>query len=131
MAASSGRLFTVSKNATVLAGLRENSLSFDGSPVDVTSKDDSGFRTLGSFAGMKSFEMSVSGVLSDAVLQDLALTPGSSLLLTDVTMDFADGAELSGDVYFASFEVTGAHDGANEYTGTLQSSGQWSYTAAV
>lgn len=131
MPATSGRDFTISKNSVVIAGLRENSVSFDGSPVNTTSKEDSGFRTLGDFSGEKSFDLSASGVLKDDVLQDLAMTHNSTLLLTDVTVDFADGATISGDVFLASAEFAGAHDGENTYTVSLQSSGAWTYTAAA
>ena len=131
MAASSGRDFTIKKAATILAGLRENSISFDGSPVDVTDKTDSGFRTLAGFAGMKSFDLSASGVLDDAVLRDLAMDPTSTLLLTDVTLEFADGGVVAGDVYVASVDFAGAHDGENTYDVSLQSSGEWTWTPPV
>lgn len=127
----SGRDFTISKNSTVLAGLRENSISLDGSPVDVTNKNDSGFRTLGNFSGVRSLDISASGVVDAAVIQDLAFTHNSQLLLTDITVEYADGATLSGNFFLASAENTGAHDGAVEYTVSLQSSGAWTYTAAA
>jgi len=131
MAATSGRDFTISKGATVIAGMRETGLSLDGSPVDITSKTDSGFRTMGTFAGVRSFDLTASGVLLDAVIQDLALAHAGGLLLTDVTIDFADGANISGNVYLASATFTGAHDGENTYEVSLQSSGAWVYTAAA
>jgi predicted secreted protein len=131
MAATSGRDFVILKAGTAIAGLRENSLALDGSPVDVTTKGDSGFRTIADFAGVKSFDISASGVLEDDILQDLALNPSSSLLLTDVTIEFADGAIVDGDVYLASADFSGAHDGENTYDVSLQSSGEWVYTPAA
>ena len=127
--ASSGRLFTISKAASVLAGLRENSLAVDGSPVDITDKGDSGYRTLADFAGSESFEITASGVVDDAVLRAAALG-GTSKLLTDVTVEYANGDTLACDVYLSSFTEAGAHDGENTYDVTLQSSGAWTYTAA-
>lgn len=131
MAATSGRDFTISKADTVIAGLRENGVSLDGSPVDVTDKTDSGFRTYGDFSGVKSFEISASGVLDDDVIQDIAFDPDASLLLTDITIEYPDGASLSGDVFLSSVEFTGAHDGENTYSLTIGSSGKWTYTPAV
>lgn len=128
MAATSGRDFVIKKDGTAIAGLRENSLALDGSPVDITSKDDNGFRTLADFAGVKSFDISASGVLVDTVLQDIALNPASSLLLDDVTLEFADGTIVAGDVYLASADFAGAHDGENTYDVSLQSSGAWTRT---
>lgn len=126
--ATSGRDFVIKKNAAVIAGLRENAISFDGSPVDITSKSAEGFRTLADFAGMKSFDISASGILEDAVFRDLVSDEDSTLLLTDVTIEYADGGEIACDVYIASCEFAGAHDGENTYTLSLQSSGKWTWT---
>jgi predicted secreted protein len=131
MVATSGRDFIIMKNSNAIAGLRENSVSFDGSPVDITGKGDGGFRTLAGFAGMKSFDVSASGVLADDVFLDLINTPGSALLLTDVTIEYANGDTIAGNVYVASCEFSGAHDGENTYTLSLQSSGAWTRTAGV
>lgn len=130
--AFSGRSFTISKAATVLAGLRANSVSFDGSPVDITSKDDNGFITMASFAGAKSFSISGEGVVqSTDVLQDIIADEDSTLLLTDITIEWPDGASTSGDVYFSTGEFAGPHDTEMTYSITLASSGEWSYTPAV
>lgn len=131
MAATSGRDFTISKNSSVLAGLRENGVSLDGSPVEVTDKTDSGFRTYGDFSGVRSFEISASGVLDDDIIQDIAFDPDASLLLTDITIEYPDGASISGDVFLSSVEFTGGHDGENTYSLTIGSSGKWNYTAAA
>ena len=128
MPATSGREYTIEYDGDVIAGLRENSLALDGSPVDITSKEDAGFRTLAEFAGVKSFDISASGVLKDTVLRDLALDPEASLLLTDVLIKFDDGSEIEGDVYLASATFAGAHDGENTYDISLQSSGAWTLT---
>lgn len=129
MTASSGRDFTIERGGTVIAGLQENGISYDGSPVDITNKTTNGYRTLGNFAGVQSFEISASGILDDETFQEIALNPATSKLLTDVVVKFPGTGELAGDVYVASMEVTGAHDGATTYSLTLQSSGPWTYTA--
>ena len=73
--------------------------------------------------------MSISGAWTDKVVRDLAL--GTSLLLTDITLDFADGGDIVGDFFLANYAETGAHDGEVTFTATLQSSGSWTYTTAV
>ena len=128
MAVTSGRDFTVLKNAVAIAGLTENGLSLDGSPVDINRKDSNGFRSIAPFAGAKAIDISASGVLDDDVLRDIALNPASSLLLTDITLEFADGMEIAGDFYLASVTFTGAHDAANTYEMSLQSSDAWTMT---
>jgi predicted secreted protein len=126
MAAVSGRDLIVKKNGVAIGAQRVTGYSVDGSPVDITSKQDGGYRTLASFFGVKSLDLSVEGVWVDSVLSDIALGTGS-LLLTDITLE--DGTDaISGDFYLATLEITGDHDGEVTYSATLQSSGQ--FTAA-
>lgn len=127
--ADTGRDLLILKNAVAIAGAQENGISVDNSPVDITSIGDGGFRTLADFAGMRSLDISISGVWADKTMRDQAL--GATLLLTDITVEFADGGEISGDFYLANYEETGAHDGAVTFTATLQSSGEWTYTTAT
>lgn len=127
--ADTGRDLLILKNAVAIAGAQENGISVDNSPVDITSIGDGGYRTLADFAGMRTLDISISGVWADKVMRDQAL--GTTLLLTDITIEFADGGDISGDFYLASYEETGAHDGAVTFTASLQSSGAWTYTTAV
>ncbi len=78
---------------------------------------------------MRALDISVSGVWTDTVMRDAALA-ATGMLLTDITIDFADGGDISGDFYLASYEESGAHDGAVTFTCSMQSSGAWTYTAA-
>ena len=128
--ADTGRELLVKIDSTAIAGAQETGVSTDGSPVDITSKSDGGWRTLADFAGMQSVDISISGVWGDDVLRAAALG-GTSLLLANATLDYADGGSLAADFYLASYEETGAHDGAVTFTAALQSSGTVTYTAAV
>ncbi len=127
--ADTGRDLLIKKNAVAIAGAQENGISIDNSPVDITSISDGGYRTLADFAGMRALDISVSGVWTDTVMRDAALA-ATGMLLTDITIDFADGGDISGDFYLASYDETGAHDGAVTFTCSMQSSGAWTYTAA-
>ncbi len=126
--ADTGRDLLILKDSAAIAGAQENGISIDNSPIDITSIGDGGYRTLAEFAGMRTLDISVSGVWVDKVIRDQAL--GNTMLLTDITIEFADGGDIAGDFYLASYEETGAHDGAVTFTAALQSSGAWTYTAA-
>jgi predicted secreted protein len=127
--ADTGRDLLILKDATAIAGAQENGISIDNSPIDITSIGDGGYRTLAEFAGMRALDISVSGVWADKVIRDQAL--GTTMLLTDITIEFADGGDIAGDFYLASYEETGPHDGAVTFTAALQSSGAWTYTTAA
>lgn len=127
--ADTGRSFIIKKGGTAIAGAKESGITLDGSPVNITDIASGGYRTLASFAGERSLDMSISGVWKDKIVRDLAM--GTNLLLTDITLDFADGGDLSGDFYLAGYTETGGDADAVTFTATLQSSGAWTYNTAV
>jgi predicted secreted protein len=125
MTARSGRELLIKKNGTALAGFKTNTVAFTAEGVDITDKLDDGYRTFGDFAGIISFEISGDGVAKDTVLRDIFKT-GGGFLLTDVTIEWDDGESWECDVFFSSYEETGAHDGSVDFSATFQSSGAWS-----
>jgi predicted secreted protein len=132
MAAQAGRDFTVSKGGTVIAGLRETSATANSEPIDITGKDDNGYRTMASFAGVESIDITATGVWKDDTLRSIGFAgTGTTKLLTDITLEWGDGASLSGDFYLNSYEASGNQDNEETYSVSLQSSGDWTYTAAV
>lgn len=127
MAAISGRDLVVKQSSTAIAGVRTTSLSIDNSPVDITSKDDSGFRTLGGFSGQRTLDITLEGVWVDQVISDIASGADTGLLLNDITIEDSEDT-IAGDFFVASYEMSGAHDGEVTYSVTLQSSGEWTVT---
>lgn len=129
--ADNGRDLLIKKGGTAIAGARTNSISVDNSPVDISDIAGGGFRKLADFAGNRKLDLSVSGVWATKVIRDLMLGADSGLLLTDLTLIFADGGDIAGDFYLASYTEEGAHDVAVTFTASMQSSGAWTYTTAV
>lgn len=137
MAGGASRDLLIEKNNTALAGINSKSLALAKEPIDITTDEDNGYRTLLAEAGTKSLDISFSGVTKDTLLRSLIMTE-QSMLLTDITIQYppygaqAAGDTISGDFYFNGFtENGGGSDGAVEFDGTLQSSGSWTYTAGV
>lgn len=129
--ADSGRLLLIKIGGTAIAGARTNGMTIDNSPVDITDIASGGFRELADFSGQRSMDLSISGIWKDKVFRGKVLASDSALLLTDATLDFADGGDIAGDFFIASYEENGEHDGSVAFTATLQSSGSWTYTPAV
>jgi len=123
MTASIGRAYVIKKASTAIAGVRTKSLSINHEPVDITSDDDDGFRTLLGVVGESSFELSVEGVLKDSILFDAATGTGSKLL-TDVSIEHPEGT-ITGDMFLSAFETIGAYNDAITFSATFQSSGDW------
>lgn len=128
MSARSGRALLIKKNNVAIAGFRTNTVAFTAEGVDITDKLDSGRRTFGDFVGIVSFEISGDGVAKGTTLRDIFKT-ATTFLLTDVTITWDSGEEWECNVFFSSYEETGAHDGSVEFSATFQSSGAWAEVA--
>ena len=137
MAGAASRDLLVIKDSTALLGINSKSLAIAKEPIDVTTDEDNGYRLLLAQAGTKSLDISFSGVTKDTLLRTLIMTEQSQLL-TDISIQYppygaqSAGDTITGDFYFNGFtENGGGSDGAIEFDGTLQSSGEWTYTAGV
>lgn len=130
MAASAGRELLIKKGVSVIAGVRTKTVTINGEPIDVTSDDDSGFRTLLASAGLRSIDLSVEGVTKDATLR--AIVAGvSSQLLTDISIEYPNGDTIDGDFYLVNIEESGEYQDALTFSASLQSSGPFTYTPAI
>lgn len=127
MAASSGRELLIKKGVTVLAGVRTKTVTINGEPIDVTTDDDSGFRTLLADPATRSIDLSVEGITKDATLRAI-VAGGGSQMLTDITVEYPDGSVIAGDFYLVSVEESGEYQDAVTFTASLQSSGAFTYT---
>ena len=132
MAAKSGRDLLIKKAGTAIAGFRTNTVTIDGSPVDITDKGDGGFRTLADFAGVRSMDIEGDGVWKANTLGALAYAASSTgLLLTDITIVNANGDTIAGDFYLANYVETSPHETEITFTASLQSSEAWTVTPAT
>ena len=136
-AGAASRDILIKKGATRIAGVNSKSIAIAKEPIDVTTDEDNGYRTLLSQAGTKTLDISFSGVFVDGILLDITASEQTQLL-PDITLELppvglqSAGAEFSGSFYLNGMTVSGGgSDGAVEFDGTLQSSGPWVYTAGT
>lgn len=132
MAGFNGRELTLDWNATTLVGVRSKTVSMTNDMVDVTTDDDNGWRTLLADPGLKSVEVTASGVTSDEVLiaEYYSNTPGQAMV-TNLPSGLASPGSLNGTFYLSTLDLSGEHDGAYEFSATFMSSGEITYTASV
>lgn len=132
MAGFNGRELTLDWNATTLVGVRAKTISHTNDMVDVTTDDDNAWRTLLADPGLKSIEVTTSGITSDEVLiaEYYSATPGQPLV-TNLPSDLATPGDLDGTFYLSGLELSGEHDGAYEFSATFMSSGVITYTAST
>jgi TP901-1 family phage major tail protein len=129
MAGFIGRTLLVKRNGATVASVVSKSISIGNEPVDVTTDDDSGWRTLLEAAGVKTVDISVEGVLvagHDTHIQDLI--SGTTIRAGEVTLP--SGATLTGNWRLNAAEISGETAGRVEFSGTLQSTGTITFTPA-
>lgn len=134
---AASRDLLINKNSTRLAGINAKSIAVAKEPIDITTDEDNGYRLLLDKAGTKTLDISFSGVTKDQLLREYIMTEQSQLL-TDIDIEYppvgtqTTGDTISGNFYFNGYsEDGGGSDGAITFSGTLQSSGEWTFTAGT
>lgn len=127
MPANKGRDLKIKRGTDVIAGVRTKTLTANGEPIDVTTDDEEGYRTLLSDPGIQSLDMSIEGLTKNNDLRQAVLGSGS-FMLTDINIEYPNGDTLSGSFFLTSLEESGAYNEAITFTGELQSSGEWTFT---
>lgn len=132
--ASIGRDLIVTVGAERLMGIRSATLTYNGEVIDITSGENNGVRHLLDRVAESSIDIAGEGIMKDTVLRDLILS-GGQRMLTDAVITFPamttgnTPATLSGDFMLSAFEESQPYKEATTFSFTLQSSGDWTYTA--
>ena len=130
MAGTNGRNLTIDWDTVTLVGVRTKGYTITNDYVDVTTDDDDGWQTLLADPGLRSVEVTAGGISSDQVL--LAEMMKSNITGEPLTVQLpTTTGTLAGTFLVSSFEQTGEHDGAVEFTASFMSSGVVTYTAGV
>jgi TP901-1 family phage major tail protein len=120
---------------TTIGGARDTTLTLNEVEVDTTSKDDSGVRQLLSGSILKSMSLSGNGVFKDDSAFDTFRenyevgTHGNLQIVIPGTSTAAGTYE--GAFRITQLELTGAHDGAVEYSFSVESDGTIAFTDAT
>lgn len=128
MAGANGRALIIKWDGVTVVGVRTRGYTITNDYVDVTTDDDNGWRTLLANPGLRSMEVTVGGISSDQVL--IAEIMKSNITGEPLTTELpTTTGTLTGTFLCSSFEQTGEHDGAVEFSATFMSNGVITYTA--
>lgn len=127
--AKSGRSLRIARNSVTIVGARTDNFTINNEPIDITDKDDAGWRTLLADAGVRSISADVEGVLKDATLLTNAAGTASALLQSCV-LTVTGIATFTGNFLLTNLTVGAAQDDAITFTATLESSGAMTTTIA-
>lgn len=115
---------------TTLAGVISKSVAINQEPVDVTTDDADGWRTLLAEPGTRSVDLSVSGVTESDYLREQITVGTSSVAFEDIRITYPNGDTITGSFFLNSLTETGETTAGVTFEGSLQSSGEITYTAA-
>ena len=115
---------------TTIAGLRATRISFNAESVDVTSLESAGgWRELLGGAGVKSAQISGSGVFRDAGTDERARQIFFDGEVPDFQVIVPDFGIIEGPFMLTSIEYAGSHNGEATYELSMASAGALSFTA--
>lgn len=125
MAASAGRQVDFDWNGAAILGVREKSLEIAGEPIDVTSDEDVGWRTLLTLAAQNEVSISLSGVTKDIRLKTdwFAGTRTRTAVFT-----YPNGDVLTGSFFLAEYSEGMPYNDAVTFEATVQSTGVVTFT---
>jgi TP901-1 family phage major tail protein len=130
MAASAGRDFLMKLGSgsplsyTTIAAARENSLTVNGTEVDVTTMDSDGVRTLLAGAGVSSYEASISGIFTDAAGQASLESACAARTFVNLSLENATNTITTrGQFQVTSFTRAGSEGDTMTFNATLVSAG--------
>ena len=112
-----------------VAGLVSTSFSLSSEMVDVTTKESNGFTE--KISGLMSASVSGNGIFTSVPSQQEIKTralAGTTAPYTLINME--SGESWTGDFLISSFEVTGDTSGAMQFSISLESTGQITFTSA-
>ncbi|MEL7013337.1 MAG: phage major tail protein, TP901-1 family [Pseudomonadota bacterium] len=117
-----------SGNFESVAGLRATRVNFNAESVDVTSLESSGgWRELLSGAGVKSANISGSGVFRDELVDARVRQVFFDGETPDFQVVIPDFGVVEGPFQISSLEYAGTHDGEATYEMSLSSAGQLTF----
>lgn len=134
MPAQAGRALLVEYSADggttytdAFLGQTTGTITVNREPIDITSKEDDGIRTLLADLGTFSVDIGFEGIVKTVAFAAL-LFEDAPTSLYDFRVTVGDLFTVTGDFFIAGGEI-GGEDGANAitYSGTLNSSGPVTY----
>ena len=129
MVAKIGRKLRWSRDGTPIAGATSDGLTFSAEAIEITDKDDDGWRTLLDDVGVRSFSGSVECVMKDDTFADVSTGSGSALMET-CSMEIDEEFTIEGDFFLSNVQITAQQADAVRFTAELQGSGTFVATVA-
>ena len=116
-----GRSVRISRAGANIVGARADSVTINNEPLDITDKDDSGWRTMLADAGVRTVSCEIEGVLKDATLLTDGVGTASTALLKECVVTISGIGTLTGDFFLNSVQIGAEQADVVTFTATLES----------
>lgn len=119
--AKSGRAVRINRNGVNVVGARTDSLTLNNEPLDITDKDDSGWRTLLADAGARTISCEIEGVLKNSTLLSDSVGTASTTLLRECIVTIDGIGTITGDFMLQNLQIGAEQGDVVTFTATLES----------
>lgn len=119
--AISGRSVRISRAGSNIVGARADSVTINNEPLDITDKDDSGWRTMLADAGVRTVSCEIEGVLKDTVLLADGVGTPTTALLKECVVTISGIGTLTGDFMLQGLQIGAEQADVTTFTATLES----------
>lgn len=135
MAKYTGKDFLIQRQTSIgvyqtVAGMRSTSLTINAEAVDVTDKGDSNWRQLLDGCGIMSMEIALAGIFSDSASLATAVSDTISNTSHIYRLTSGRGDKFEGSFKIANLQRSGEYNQAEQYTMSLSSASNITYTPA-
>ena len=135
MSMGAGRFMRIEEAGVAIAGVRSKTFTINNEPIDVTTDDEDGIRRLltneagtALIHSTKSIDAEFEGVTrSDELVRDIASGQNT---VKELDLVFTSGAIIRGKFALVNMSLTGETADAQTFTGSLQSTGNWTWIDA-
>lgn len=113
---------------TTIGGMRVTALAYNNAIVDASNRGTGAWRTLLEDAGLRSLNVSGSGIFTDAVSEETVRAIAMSGQIRNFQMSFGNGDSLTGAFQITAYQRAGNHNGEETYSLSLASAGTIVFT---
>lgn len=117
-------------SAVGIIGAQNDSATVANGEVDITDKDDNGYRTLHNDWGLRSIDVTVDGILKDDQLITVATSGTGSVLLADYEVEITGMGTFAGDFWLSNLTIGAPSAEGTTFSATFLSSGEYTFTPA-
>lgn len=120
-----GRRIVLTWGGQEIEGVQQKGIALSGTPVDVTSDDNDGWRSVLAEPGQNEVTLSLSGVTKSQVLKEDWFAGERTKA---VAITYPDGGQIAGQFYLSTYTDNGPFAAGTTFDCELMSTGVVTYT---